>query len=50
MTRNDSQPSVSYREWRGNKAFMEAAYRKYDFPVRTEKVEVRGSGERSDHR
>ncbi|MEV0445268.1 hypothetical protein AB0I84_07625 [Streptomyces spectabilis] len=32
--------SFSYRDWRGNKAWMEAAYRKYDFPVHTRKVDV----------
>lgn len=41
---------ATYREWRGNKAFVEASYRKYDFPVHTQKVESRGNGERAEGR
>ncbi|MFH8346767.1 hypothetical protein [Streptomyces sp. NPDC018045] len=33
----------SYREWLGNRRYMESAYRKYDFPVYTRKVEADGA-------
>ncbi|GAA4071162.1 hypothetical protein GCM10022284_03550 [Streptomyces hundungensis] len=44
------KPIATYRDWRGDRAFREAAYRKYEFPVHTQKVESRGKGERAEGR
>ncbi len=44
------KPIATYREWRGDKAFLEAAYRKYEFPVNTQKVESRGGDGRAESR
>ncbi|MFD5050453.1 hypothetical protein [Streptomyces tendae] len=35
----NTQALSSYREWLGNRRYMESAYRRYDFPVHVRKVD-----------